>query len=398
MTPRQTRRFLFVLFGLSLPCAAAPPPDGRQFPLKESDTVSVGGTEYTLKALHNAEITAAVPGRICLWHDGELLLIDPHRPRLDDRVRSRWKIVGLSPGRTRAVVMVQKKPGELPTYGVANLESGELVGTFGGVDEPGAGDGEWVFSPDERFAFSLTGMGPAGWIYFDSEKKAGVTRLVLELNEDRLKNDWHYWRGAVLADGKTVCLFVCSSGCRRHALLRFDCAAPQNATIRPGGTPVYRVIEVRPRELLCQISDDRLAPLSTETWELGPPKGPAHLRAAAGRPGPGGIYAYWIDRHDGLFVYDRRTAESVDLPKLECGRRDAWTLNAQTLGATFTDDGRVAIVATPYEGRLTFIDTARHTVIDRIRTFPAAGAFLIKPDKAGQPGTCLVVVTRLPYE
>ena len=375
------------------PAATTQSGSSQQLPLGEGDRTSVAGTEYVLKCLHGAEITEAVPGRICLWHNGELLIIDPYRPQLDDRVRSRWKIVGLSASRTRAVVMVEKKAGELPTYGVANLRKGELLGTFDGLE-----GSQWAFSADERFAFPIAGMGRAGWVYFDAAKRAGVARKLLDTQKQRPKNDWHYWCGAVLADGKSICLFGCSSGRRRHAMMRFDRDAPERATIRPGGTPVCRVVDVRPHELLCEIPDDRLAALSTKTWELGTPKGRAHLHAAGGRPDPSGKYAYWIDRHEGLFIYDRRTAESVDLPRADSRRRDGWTFNAQTLGATFTTDGRVAVVATPYQSRLTFIDTARHTVIRRIYTYPLAGAFLVEPDKQGRPGTCLVVVTTLPYE
>ena len=330
-------------------------------------------------------------------------------------MKSPWKIVGLSASRARAVVMVEKKAGELPTsggremvlpdgrrekkagepptYGVADLRTGELLGTFGGLE-----GSQWAFSADERFAFPIAGKGRAGWVYFDAAKKAGVARKLLDTQKQRPKDDWHYWRGAVLADGKTICLFVWCPACTRCARVRSDGAEPGKATISPGGAPVLRVLDVRPGELLCEIPDDRLAVLSTETWKLGPPKGRAHLHAAAGRPGPRGKYAYWIDPHDGLSIYDRRTAEPVDFPKVDFPRREGWTYNAQTLGVTFTADGRVAVVATPYQFRLTFIDTARHTVIKRVYTYPAAGAFLVEPDKPGQPGTCLAVVTNLPYE
>ena len=84
--------------------------------------------------------------------------------------------------------------------------------------------------------------------------------------------------------------------------------------------------------------------------------------------------------------------------------------NAASIGVTFSADGRLAFVATPYSGTVSVIDTLKRQVIQEIslgedrpsHDISAAGVlvFSTQPGTASSPtrGICLVITCVLPYE
>ena len=104
---------------------------------------------------------------------------------------------------------------------------------------------------------------------------------------------------------------------------------------------------------------------------------------------PDGQALYVLTAFSGLFIL------APDSLEILAQHRYGRSVNAYSMGVTFSNSGNIAGVTTPYQGLLTIIDTRTHHVQAHIDIGPACAAFLIANKNQGR---CFVIPTKLPYE
>jgi len=110
-------------------------------------------------------------------------------------------------------------------------------------------------------------------------------------------------------------------------------------------------------------------------------------------PGPARGDLYVIDAHAGLRVLDAATLEP------RAALRDGRSVNAATAGVTFSPDGKLALVGTPYGRQVTVLDTATYKPVECLPVGEGpAGALLLPPVAGAARGTLLILHVTLPYE
>lgn len=356
-------------------------------PVAEGDRFSIAGREYDVKYLDAPATFGQVQDsrKLFVWHKGKGWLIDPLKPDLKTQFKCDWPVEGISPDLSLAVAMVKRENSRDTDSVAVDLKKNEIIGRM-----PGLHVSRWFFSSDGRFIFPLSGYSKDGWSYFDVGQGKLVTRKLPDL-------DWHYWSSAVLEDGKTVLAVVRDGSGEPRRLLTVKLAKPEDfQAVAKVPDDIVQITGRFNEDLLCIALYGRTLLLSCKTWQTRPVS-EAQERMLEGRADPSGKCVYWCHSRAGLFIYERKSGKETAFPS-----RDGWYFNARSFGATFSADGKLAVVATPYNLRVTFIDTATRKVVDRLPTGMAniapAGAFLIEAEKEGQVGLCLVVGTFLPYE
>lgn len=321
------------------------------------------------------------PGMICLWQAGTGWVIDPLRPSLDRAFSCRWELVAVSADRSQAIAL-----GEDRKPGVVDLKRG----TFRPIlDASNGGLAEWVFSPSGRYAYALNGYGKAGWSYLDLEQAREVTVKIPGLAEE----DYAYWHGALLDDGKRVCLFMRGDQLRQR--IEFPIDQPERRASHANEANIVEVYRVRGDQLACRIDVDKFCLASTRTWQVVQELTGDDQRARLlARPGPEGRHGYFTDSRRGVLIFDAKTDSLVRA----FDERDGRFWNASSLGVTFSANGRFGAVTTPYEGRLSLIDLDKREVVERLPVVPSCVALLLEPAQPGELAECLVVPTSLPFE
>ena len=357
----------------------------------EAYKFAIAGREYAVKYLDSSATFGQVQDsrKLFVWHKGGGWLIDPLKPDLKTQFKCDWPVGAVSPDLSLAVgTHKQRNVDHWVTYSFAvDLKKNEVIGRM-----PGLHASQWFFSADGRFIFPLSGYSKAGWSYFDVGQKRVFARKLAELVEF-LKDQCDYWSSAVLEDGKTVLLVHRDASGSLRLLLTFQLAKPEDVQPAEGVPAIVQIAGRFGQDLLCVTPDYSKVLLSTKTWKTRPVS-KARERMLEGRADPSGEFIYSCHSVSGLLIYERKSGKETAFPS-----RDGWYFNARSFGATFSADGKLAVVATPYDSQLTFIDTATREIVTRIKTEqPPAGAFLIEPEKPGQAGLCLVVGTFLPYE
>lgn len=365
-----------------------------RFP-REGDVLAVGGRRYVLRCL-GSEREQGLPtfgpmqdvAKWFVWHQGQGWVIDPLRPDLGAAFTCRRPVVAVSPERSLAVVTLpeeRRRPTDPQVLAVVGLKDGELLGRLPG------GDRQWAFSFDGRFVCPLRGGAATGWYYFDVQQKQVVSRPLI----DARPGAWRYWSGAVLPDGRTLLVSVRVDD-KQHRVVRFDPDKPDAVEPVEAMADATAIGGRFGDAILYYTAAGGARLVSATTWRSEAVDA-ERVRLLQGRRDPSGRLVYCLNSSTGLAIRD--TASGKDT---SCRFRDGWFFNAATMGVTFSADGRVAVVPTPYDTQLTFVDNNTRKVIQRIQVPVApAGAFLVEPgdgDGPGDPGTCLVVGTFLPYE
>jgi hypothetical protein len=358
--------------------------------VKDGDMLTVGGRRYVVQCL------GGKPGlptfdlvqdraKWFVWHNGDGWVIDPLKPDLRSAFKCRWPVQAVSPDISLAVVSLpeeRRRPDDPVVMAIVDLKNGQILGR---LPEPVE---KWGFSSDGRFVWPLQGVASSAWFYFDVRQKKAVSRPLMDVKPDT----WQHWSGAVLPDGKTVVMSTRVYE-KEHRVVRFDPDKPDVVEPVKGMTDATVISGRFGDEILCCTFAGASSLVSTKTWESRK-LGEDEVRLLEGRRDATGKLIYYRDPQKELTIRDLKTGKDTSFYF-----RDGWFFNAATLGVTFSSDGKLAVVATPYDFQLTFIDNGTRKVIRRARLFAApAGAFLIEPEDGTKPGTCLVVGTYLPHE
>ena len=204
------------------------------------------------------------------------------------------------------------------------------------------------------------------------------------------------WSGFESADRAHVHLFIHHwdrpNKRHRHYLATLERnAATVTPQIAASDLRASRYILATKTHIWCTTTDDKLLGLNPDDLSLlhaiTLPKG---ARTTSCSPGPQGKRLYVTDAFAGLAIYD------IESGKALANYKDGRSANTGNAGVTFTDDGKVALVATPYAHQLTLIDTSTFEVLKRVKLkHPARGAVVI--DENGQR-TIRTTPVMLPYE
>ena len=372
------------------PAAQAPQSRDRN----EGDVLEVGGKRYVLKFLGYPypEKSQDLPvfgftqdGAKCfVWQKGHGWVIDPLRPDLHAAFECRWPVKAVSADASLAVVALpdeRRHPADPPVVAVVDLKKNQILGRLPSVAS------KWGFSSDGRFVWPTYAVAKRDWFFFDVRQKKMVAMPLI----DAKAGTWQYWSGVVLPDGKTVLMSIRVDD-KQHRVVQFDPEKP-GVVDPPKGIQDAICISGRFGDDVLYYVEGAASILSIKTWESRKVDA-EEVRLLEGRRGPANNLVFCLDSFTGLRIRDLASGKD-----LKFFHRDGWFFNAGTLGVTFSADGRIAVVPTPYDGQLTLLDTSTRKVTRRIRVPVApAGAFLIDSKDANKPGICLVVGTDLPFE
>ncbi|MGD0896191.1 MAG: hypothetical protein ABR915_00060 [Thermoguttaceae bacterium] len=418
--------------------AAEPPPT-----IEDGATFRLGGLDYKLAILRIDGIGRTADfKRWCLWSKSQrrAWIIDPLKPALDESFACPEGVLTVSDDRKWAAVPDrQSKPGRGGTA-ILDLRSGQRV-----VESETLFAQHVVFSPDGRYAFPADGYGPS-YAWFDLGERKVIERTF------RSEGGRHQWRGALIGDGKTLCLMVGPPEPRTNRQWRIllPLADPEKLEIQADANNVDRLYGYvaegdKAGNLLVDLRSgpNREVPmlLSTKTWTVRPvgppfevripprPDDPTRtwtvrmlgvpelfvlsaapsFRPALGREGhlgwytrvfagPDGRHIYRIERgrRGGLNILD---ASGKPLDTEEREDRDGRPGWGNCIGLSFSSDGRYAVVGSPVGNTLAIIDTKTLEAAARLRPrhrggfsmSAVGGGFLIAAKQPGDPGTCLIV-------
>jgi len=363
--------------------------------LYEGNVLEVGGKQYVLKCLgrlYHPEKLQDLPdfgftqdGAKCfVWHKGHGWVIDPLRPDLHAAFECRWPVKAVSADTSLAVVALpdeRRHPADPLVGAVVDLKKNQILGRLPLVAS------KWGFSSDGRFVWPTYAVAKRDWFFFDVRQKKVVTMPLIDAEADTEQ----YWSGVVLPDGKTVLMSVRVYD-KQHRVVQFDLEKP-GVVDPPKGIQDAAYISGRFGDDVLYYVKNAASILSIKTWESRKVDA-EEVQLLEGRRGPANNLVFCLDSFTGLRIRDLASGKD-----LKFFHGDGWFFNARTLGVTFSADGRIAVVPTPYDGQLTLLDTSTRKVTRRIQVPVApAGAFLIDSKDANKPGICLVVGTDLPYE
>jgi hypothetical protein len=395
--PLATLLLFSVVRAGAQPGPADPVPE-KEKTWKKDNLLQIGGRNYLLRFV--SSYAAPQVGwverseQVCLWADDKLYLVDPYKPKWQEPIACSWPVLTVSADRSRAVVRLPKRKFEEFHVGVVDLNKNVLLADFLlshlSVIQPhhALKGSPWAFSPDGRWVFPLTGGG-VDYAFFDvKEKKIHRHNFFPKEKVDR-----NLWVGAV-PDGKEAVVFIRHTA-GPHGHVQIPLADPTQLKFVKGEPPAYVIYKQDGKKLFCHVAVKEDAWIDTTTWQMGPTvTDETEMDLILGRSDPEGRWLYVYNK-GGMSIYDVKTRKIA----AKGPGHDGGAGNAETLGVTFNTAADVAAFATPYENRLTFLDTATHKVLARVRLeVPVSGAFLFDSVKSNQPGTCLAVVVKLPYE
>lgn len=267
---------------------------------------------------------------------------------------------------------------------------------------------EFLRSPDGNFAVPFEGeapfvgyidLGKKEFIYFketfpptgEEQEKGGLTRYKWTgvLNQKSEQSTSEMWLFVRRWDREKEIF----SSHRLHIPL----SHPEYTTIEMMKyVVVERVFIQSENEVLCEIVDENdinWARISTNTWNILAKGKPLREYARLGRavysPDKSEIYAVYATKGEGLVIFDAKTGEE----KVRYENIGHY-FNAFTFGPTFSPEGSVVAVSTPYQHKISLIDVKTHRVISEYKTvFPLAGIIFNKKEL-----NAYSYKTFLPYE